>query len=171
MARVIQEFQPKNELIRYYYEQDDGVIKRYGHGKLTSSAIDRMATNPMYLLDKITALEHEAAAFGFQWENTDQLMAQIQSECLEITEHLKSTHETDRAALQEEIGDLLHAVFSLCVFCHMNPEETLLGTLEKFERRLQAVKTIAKEQQLPHLHGKSFDELMTIWKAAKHRVG
>ncbi|MDP1614467.1 MAG: MazG nucleotide pyrophosphohydrolase domain-containing protein, partial [Methylococcales bacterium] len=102
----------------------------------------------MKLLDKITTLEHDAAAFGFQWENTDQLMAQIHSECLEITEHLKSTQETDRAALQEEIGDLLHAVFSLCVFCNMDPEETLQGTLEKFERRLQAVKAIAKEQQL-----------------------
>lgn len=124
----------------------------------------------MNLLDKVTALEHEAAEFGFQWETTDQLMAQIQSECIEITEHLNSTHE-NRAALQEEIGDLLHAVFSLCVFCKLDPEETLMKTLEKFQRRLQAVKAIAEEQQLPHLQGKSFDELMVIWKIAKDRVG
>ncbi len=124
----------------------------------------------MKLLDKVTALENEAAEFGFQWETTDQLMAQIQSECIEITEHLNSTHD-NRAALQEEIGDLLHAVFSLCVFCKLDPEETLMKTLEKFQRRLQAVKTIAQEQQLSNLRGKSFDELMVIWKRAKSRVG
>lgn len=69
----------------------------------------------MNLLNKVTALEHEAAEFGFQWETTDQLMAQIQSECIEITEHLNSSNENG-VALQEEIGDLMHAVFSLCVF-------------------------------------------------------
>ena len=73
------------------------------------------------LLDKVTTLEHEAAEFGFQWENTDQLIAQIQSECIEISEHLNSSHE-NKAALQEEIGDLMHAVFSLCVFCKLDPE-------------------------------------------------
>lgn len=124
----------------------------------------------MNLLDKATALEHEAAEFGFQWETIDQLMVQIQSECIEITEHLNSTNENG-AALQEEIGDLMHAVFSLCVFCKLDPEETLKKTLEKFQRRLQAVKAIAGEQQLSHLQGKSFDELMVIWKIAKNRVG
>jgi uncharacterized protein YabN with tetrapyrrole methylase and pyrophosphatase domain len=97
-------------------------------------------------------------------------MAQIQSECIKITEHLNSPHE-NKAALQEEIGDLLQAVFSLCVFCRPDPEETLTLTLEKFQRRLQSVKAIAHEQQLSNLQGKSFDELMMIWKIAKNRVG
>ena len=79
-----------------------------------------------HLLEKIVALENEASAFGFQWETTDQIIAQIQSECVEINEHL--THGKGKAnpiELQEEIGDLLHAVFSLCVFCKFSPQETL----------------------------------------------
>jgi len=96
------------------------------------------------LLAKVVQLENEASEFGFQWETTKQIMEQIQSECLEINEHLDldSTH-ANQEELQEEIGDLLHATFSLCVFCNLSPEDTLKNTLEKFEHRLKAVKSIA----------------------------
>ncbi|WP_031564839.1 MazG nucleotide pyrophosphohydrolase domain-containing protein [Legionella wadsworthii] len=121
-------------------------------------------------LEKIFLLEKEAADFGFQWENTNQIMEQIQSECHEILEHLHLEHK-NKSALQEEIGDLLHAVFSLCVYCQFSPEETLNKTLEKFERRLRSVKAIAKEKNLSTLQGQSFNELMSIWNLAKKRVG
>lgn len=124
----------------------------------------------MDLLDKITALEHEAANFGFQWENTEQIMAQIQGECLEISEHLHAGSD-NLAGLQEEIGDLLHAVFSLTVFCNFEPRSTLEQTLEKFERRLAAVKVISREQGHQNLQGFAFEELMNIWRKAKARVG
>lgn len=123
----------------------------------------------MDLLDKVLSLENEASAFGFAWETSAQIMSQIHSECLEIAEHLHADNKQD--ALQEEIGDLLHAVFSLCVFCNFNPRDMLQQTLDKFERRLTAVKTISKEQGLDNLQGYSFDELMSIWKQAKGRVG
>jgi uncharacterized protein YabN with tetrapyrrole methylase and pyrophosphatase domain len=125
----------------------------------------------MNLLVKIAALENEAADFGFQWETTAQIMAQIQSECIEVDEHLKAGVNDNLSALQEEIGDLLHAVFSLCVFCKLDPKDTLQQTLEKFERRLRAVKVIAHEMKLINLKGQTFDELMFIWKQAKNRVG
>lgn len=125
----------------------------------------------MDLLDKVVALEDEASEFGFRWETTAQIMAQIQSECIEIEAHLHQGEvQANQAALQEEIGDLLHAVFSLCVFCDLNPRKTLEHTLTKFEQRLNAVKDIAQEQGLTHLNGHSFDELMAIWQQAKVRV-
>ena len=125
----------------------------------------------MNLLEKIELLEREAAEFGFQWDTADQIMEQIQSECAEISEHLQSQHNKNNSALQEEIGDLLHAVFSLSVYCQFSPRVTLRNTLEKFERRLQAVKTIAEEKKLSNLHEQSFDERMNIWNQAKKRVG
>lgn len=126
----------------------------------------------MMLLDKVVKLENNAADFGFQWETAAQIMEQIHSECAEIQEHLDVgiTLNNERD-LQEEIGDLLHAVLSLCVFCKFNPRETLESTLLKFERRLTAVKAIALEQGLVTLNGKPFDDLMAIWKEAKLRVG
>ena len=123
------------------------------------------------LLDKVVALENQASAFGFQWETTDQIMAQIHSECVEINAHLTQGYaQANQIELQEEIGDLLHAVFSLCVFCKLNPQETLSNTLDKFERRLNAVKAIAEEQGLTTLNGYPFDELMVIWQQAKARA-
>ena len=125
----------------------------------------------MELLNRVGALEKEADDFGFSWENTSQIMEQIQSECLEIKEHLDGFKgESNNSSLQEEIGDLLHAVFSLCVFCKLDPQDTLSQTLNKFERRLKRVKNLATDQGLENLKGHSFEELMLFWKQAKEMI-
>ena len=122
----------------------------------------------MDLLKKVEKLEQDAETFGLRWENTDQIMDQIRSECVEIHEHLgKGLNRTSPHELQEEIGDLIHAVFSLCVFCKLNPKETLQKTLNKFEKRLNAVKKITHEYGLDNLDGLPFDELMKVWDKAK----
>lgn len=120
------------------------------------------------IFDDIEHLEKEAVLFGLQWETKAQIMAQIRSECLEIEEHLEANDK--RTALQDEIGDLLHAVFSLCTYCNFDTELTLRKSLDKFEHRLNAMKVIAKEQGLENLQGKSFDELMRYWDLAKQRT-
>ena len=122
----------------------------------------------MNILNKLTELEDQAAQFGFKWETPEQIMAQIHSECSEIDVNLK---DHDKEKLQEEIGDLLHAVFSLCVFCKFSPEETLQKSVKKFERRFRAVKEIAYKQGLNTLDGLEFDELMRLWDEAKVKVG
>ena len=125
----------------------------------------------MSILQKITQLEKDAEQFGFKWENTHQIMAQIKSECAEIDEHLTHTDNDTRLKLQEEIGDLMHAVFSLCVFCEFDAKETFRKSVDKFERRLNAVKTIAQENEIATLNGYAFDELMKFWDQASSRVG
>lgn len=116
------------------------------------------------MLKKLSQLEKEAEDFGFKWDSAEQVIAQIQSETQEILVHIK---DKDQKKLQEEIGDLLHAAFSLCLFCGFDPEETLSNSVNKFERRFNSVKQLASEQGLTTLNGKSFDELMRFWDAAK----
>jgi uncharacterized protein YabN with tetrapyrrole methylase and pyrophosphatase domain len=130
----------------------------------------RYETN-MNILEKLKQLEVDAEDFGFKWENARQIMAQIRSECDEIDEHLPLITNHNKPKLQEEIGDLFHAVFSLCVFCQFDPKETLQNSIDKFERRLTAVKLIAKENGIHSLNGYPFDELMQFWDEAKERVG
>src|SRR3990167_8980047 len=96
----------------------------------------------MNIIEKLTHLEKEAEGFGFKWENTHQIMDQIKSECVEIDEHLDAIKNDNKSKLQEEIGDLMHAIFSLCVFCQFDPQVTLENSVNKFERRLNAVKKI-----------------------------
>lgn len=118
----------------------------------------------MNILKKLTALEHEASHIGFKWEAAEQIVSQIQSELSEIDVHLK---DGNKEKLQEEIGDLLHAVFSLCVFCQFEPEQTLEYSVDKFERRFKAVKKLAAEQGLTTLQGLPFSQLMEFWDQAK----
>jgi uncharacterized protein YabN with tetrapyrrole methylase and pyrophosphatase domain len=126
----------------------------------------------MDFLDKVVSLEEDASEFGFRWETPDQIMKQIESEYYEIKEHIHAgIPQINKAALQEEIGDLLHAAFSLCVFYGFSPRVTLGQSLTKFERRLRAVKLITEEHGFENLDGKSFDELMHIWDRAKELVG
>lgn len=124
-----------------------------------------------YLLEKVEFLEKAASDFGFRWENGGQIMAQIRSELLEISEHIDNKSSSSTPLLQEEIGDLIHAAFSLCVFFELSPQETLEKALSKFERRFMEVKKLAHNQGLADLVGRPFDELMNFWNQAKKTVG
>jgi uncharacterized protein YabN with tetrapyrrole methylase and pyrophosphatase domain len=123
----------------------------------------------MKILKKAEMLEQEAADFGFAWENTQQIMTQIKSECMEIMEHLDSP-TFERKALQEEIGDLFHAVLSLCVFLKFDTDETVGKAVDKFERRFKSVKELAGLDGYSNLRGFSFPQLMQYWKIAKKTV-
>jgi len=130
--------------------------------------LDRRNRKGAQILDEMTRLEKDADKIGFRWENPYQIMDQIESECHEIRHELEVSYESEKnKKLQEEIGDIFHAVFSLCVFCDFSPEQTLKNTTDKFARRLQAVKRIAIDKGLESLHGFSFKELMKIWDQAK----
>lgn len=120
------------------------------------------------LLKQIETLETEAQHFGFYWESVQQLIEQIQSECLEVQE----AHEKqDLVHLQEEIGDLIHAAVSLAVFCKLDPYETVKQNIEKFKRRYNAVVSLAKKDGFDTLHNQSHEKLMEYWNRAKAHHG
>lgn len=112
--------------------------------------------------------DDKAATFGFKWEHAQQILAQIQSECQEIRDHLEpKSSPSSHNQLQEEIGDLIHASFSLCLFLKLNPQETLQKSIDKFERRFKMVEKLANQQGLKNLVGQSFEDLMLFWDNAK----
>ncbi len=119
-----------------------------------------------HILNQLQLLELEAKNFGFYWENASQIMQQIISEYHEIQVHLDGKLPVD-STLEEEIGDLLHATFSLCVFCHFHPEKTLRLAVDKFAKRFAKVKELVLQQGLTSLHHLPFDTLMNFWDEAK----
>lgn len=68
------------------------------------------------------------------------------------------------------MGDLLHAVFSLCIFCQFNAEKTLDKSVTQFERRFRAVQQLTMQEGLQNLNGQSFKKLI-LWDKAKEWVG
>lgn len=115
-------------------------------------------------LKRIETQEHAAKRFGFYWEHLDQLIEQIQSECIEIKE---AWDKNDLKHLQEEVGDLLHAALSLAIFCRLDPKETLLLSSDKFQKRYDKLVSLAQQDGLENLKGKSFDVLLDYWNRAK----
>ena len=120
------------------------------------------------ILKKVEILEQQAKQYGFYWPNYDAVMQQIRSEILEV-EELLDQKESKR--LEEEIGDLLHAVISLCFYCGYSTEITLERALNKFEKRFNLTRILAAEDGLQNLHGKDMNEMMKYWKMAKNIVG
>ena len=86
----------------------------------------------MNILEKLGQLEKEATEFGFKWETTHQIMAQIKSECTEVTIHLDEMEKGDNKIkeLQEEIGDL-----DQYAFLNLPPRELLMAVLSELIRR------------------------------------
>ena len=123
----------------------------------------------MDLFQKITKLEKAAESFGLKWQNSEQIIQQILSEVEEVQEHLIHSDEKSVPSfdLEEELGDLLHAVLALCVYCKLPPEQVLDKTLTKFSKRLNSVKKIANDMGFNSLNTLSFEEQMAIWDQAK----
>lgn len=117
------------------------------------------------LLKRVEEQEIAARKFGFYWENINQLIEQIQSECKEVQDAWK---KNDRTHLQEELGDLLQAAVSLAVFCDLDPHETLLKGIEKFQKRYNAVVELSQSDGYDNLQQQPFEVLMSYWKRAKN---
>lgn len=116
------------------------------------------------LLKRVEEQETKAKEFGFYWEHIDQLIEQIKSECAEVKE---AWQKQDRAHLQEELGDLLQAAISLTTFCEFDPHETLLKSINKFQRRYDTVVALAKKDGYTHLKEQPFELIESYWLQAK----
>ncbi|MBA3813660.1 MAG: nucleoside triphosphate hydrolase [Alphaproteobacteria bacterium] len=121
----------------------------------------------MNTFEKLTLLESQADEFGFMWHAPSQILDQIQSECEEIKQTLKQ--QGGRNHLQEEIGDLIHAAFSLCLFCEFDAEETMVKSIDKFEIRFNKLKRLVHESAQGSLKGQPVEVLMDFWNQAKQR--
>ena len=117
------------------------------------------------LLKRIEMQEDVAKQFGFYWEDLNQLIEQIQSECLEIKD---AYQRNDLKHLEEEVGDLLLAAVSLSIFCHLDPKKTLSKSIDKFQARYDRLVSLAQQDGHEHLKGKSLKVLLGYWERAKH---
>jgi tetrapyrrole methylase family protein/MazG family protein len=105
-------------------------------------------------------VQERAAAVGFDWSHPDDVFAKVEEEMDEVRTSYHAGR-TDHAI--EELGDVLFAVVNLLRFLNRNPEEVLVGTIKKFERRFREVeKAIDAEGRAMTL-----DEMNSVWERAK----
>lgn len=117
------------------------------------------------IFEKFLVLEKKSEEFGFVWGNKQQVIEQIRNECREVEEVLLENQGKER--LQEEMGDLFHAIASLCYTCNLDPQETFLKSIEKYEKRFNKVVDVAKREGYSTLKGQSLELVLKFWKQAK----
>ncbi|KZD09794.1 nucleoside triphosphate pyrophosphohydrolase [Oceanibaculum pacificum] len=110
-------------------------------------------------------LQKRAARVGFDWPETEQVIAKIEEELAEVKEEL-AARQRSAANIHEEMGDLLFAVTNLARHLKVDPELALRDCNAKFERRFQRIEALlAAEGRTPDQSG--LDEMESLWLRAK----
>lgn len=119
-------------------------------------------------LNKLLTAEKKAIDCGFVWPNSDMALDQLISEAHEVRQAIGENESRER--IQEEIGDLIHASLSLCIFMKFDVEETLIQAGNKFEKRLSKMLKIAQEQGYSSLKNQPTEVLLHLWELAKQQA-
>ncbi len=118
-------------------------------------------------LARAVKLQAKAGTVGFDWQNARLVLAKIREELDEVEAELDGM---DKAAVGEEIGDLLFAVANLARHTDIDPDAALRAANRKFERRFRYI-----EEQLK-ARGKTpaqstLEEMDALWNEAKRAAG
>ena len=108
-------------------------------------------------------MQSKAAKVGFDWPDVKGVWDKVQEELVELQEALASG---DRAAAENELGDVLFALVNYARHQKIEPEVALNGTNNRFAKRFAHVESCVEES------GKawqdfSLDELDQFWDEAK----
>ena len=118
-------------------------------------------------LARALRLQERAAARGFDWEDAAGPLEKVREETAELAELVEPESGGEaRAALEEELGDLLFAVVNLARRVDVHPSTALLGAVEKFQRRVRAVWREAAAAGLRPEEA-SLEELDAMWERVK----
>ena len=104
-----------------------------------------------------------AAATGFDWAVTTDVIDKIEEEVQEVRETLR---EADRARMEEELGDLIFAVANLARKLKIEPEAALRAANRKFTTRFGAMQQRLESRGLS-LGQATLDQMEHEWQAVK----
>lgn len=102
-------------------------------------------------------LQKRAARTGFDWPDTQGVIAKILEEIEEVVNASSQNQKED------EIGDLLFAVVNLARHLNVDPETALRAANGKFDRRFRTMEDMAGDA-FPSL---SLTDKEALWQAAK----
>lgn len=114
-------------------------------------------------LTRAWKLQAKASTVGFDWNDARLVLDKIREETGEIEEALASG---DKAAIQEEIGDLLFVVANLARHVEADPEACLAAANAKFERRFAGIEAALKQEGREPREA-SLEELEALWQEVK----
>jgi ATP diphosphatase len=120
-------------------------------------------THGLPALTRAWKLQARASTVGFDWNDARLVLDKVREETAEIDEALASG---DKAAIVEEIGDLLFVVANLARHVDADPEGCLQAANAKFERRFKGIEQ-ALEAQGKVAADVGLAELEALWQEVK----
>lgn len=114
-------------------------------------------------LTRAEKLTKRVARVGFDWQSPETVYAKLEEEIGEVKDAAASG---DKAAIQDELGDVLFVAANLCRKYGVDPEVALAGTNRKFTARFQFIEAEARKQGKT-LEDMSLGEMDELWEAAK----
>lgn len=116
-------------------------------------------------LQRAYRIQQRAAKVGFDWKRADDVWEKIREELRELRKALRKKNPKEQ---EREFGDLLFALINYARFLHVNPENALRGSTEKFIARFRYIeKELARRGK--DVHGSSLEEMDALWNEAKRR--
>jgi tetrapyrrole methylase family protein/MazG family protein len=157
-------------------------IKVEKEGRKPKDSILDEVSSGLPPMDRSYALQKKAAKAGFDWPDTEEVIAKINEELEEVREAAaKVAHngQENRLAankllinkllvnkLEEELGDLLFSCINLCRFLKVEPSVALRRTNSKFVERFKYVEKKMKESG-HEMNRENLNIMDTFWNEAK----
>jgi tetrapyrrole methylase family protein/MazG family protein len=117
-------------------------------------------------LQRAQKMQEKAARVGFDWPDVDGVRAKLAEE---VAEHEGARRDGDRAAIREELGDVIFTLVNLARTLGEDAEGALRDANEKFYRRFAYMERRALRDG-KNLNDLSLDELEELWQLAKSQA-
>lgn len=114
-------------------------------------------------LIKAYRIQDKARHVGFDWEDRQDVWAKVREELDELECELK---REDRQRSEEELGDFLFSVINAARLYHLNPDNALETTNQKFIRRFNYIEQHSIKAGKP-LTEMTLEEMDKLWNEAK----
>ena len=114
-------------------------------------------------LVKAYRIQDKARNVGFDWQKKEDVWEKVREELAELEAELR---KEDKENSTKELGDFLFSVINAARLYHLNPDNALEMTNQKFMRRFNYVEEKAKEKDKP-LKEMTLREMDELWNEAK----
>jgi MazG family protein len=111
-------------------------------------------------------LSSRAAAVGFDWAKSTDVLDKIDEEVAELRREVEAGATGDLSRAEDEMGDLLFSIANLARKLGIEPESALRKANEKFTARFTKVEQ-AFERRGRAIQGASLEEMEREWQRAK----
>ncbi len=118
-------------------------------------------------LVKAYRIQDKARQVGFDWDDIREVLGKVHEELGELREAIEQ--DQDRAAIEEEFGDVLFALVNYSRHLHIDPEQALEKTNKKFKKRFELMEQQIQEDR-KDMKGMPLPEMDRYWEQAKTRL-